>query len=220
MDVVAADLEGTLTTGATWRGLGRYLLEHGQKLKYRLFFLNHLPGALLARRGLIDIDVQRARWMVDMAKLLKGVESDRLQEICEWIVEHELWAKRRLEVLSELVVHLRAGRRVVLVSGAYQPVVELFARRIGEVSALGTPLEMANGLTTGRLAAAINTGAVKVERLHHFLNGAALQAAYGDTLPDLPMLEMSRHPVAVYPDEALRAVAIQRRWRILAGAKH
>lgn len=43
----------------------------------------------------------------------------------------------------------------------------------------------------------------------------ARDIAYGATLADLPILEMSRAPVAVCPDARLRAVVQQRGWRIM-----
>jgi phosphoserine phosphatase len=39
--------------------------------------------------------------------------------------------------------------------------------------------------------------------------------AYGDGGGDAHMLEMVGHPVAVYPDESLKAVAEQRGWQII-----
>ncbi|HEY8649171.1 MAG TPA: hypothetical protein VIM50_07300 [Candidatus Limnocylindria bacterium] len=51
--IVAADLEGTLTTGETWKGIGRYLSASGQRSAYRMFFLTHLPGALLVKAHLL-----------------------------------------------------------------------------------------------------------------------------------------------------------------------
>jgi len=44
---------------------------------------------------------------------------------------------------------------------------------------------------------------------------ARIVAAYGNTISDLPMLEMSEQPVAVYPDAKLRRVAERRGWRVM-----
>jgi phosphoserine phosphatase len=38
---------------------------------------------------------------------------------------------------------------------------------------------------------------------------------YSDSMNDLPLLERVTHPVATNPDERLRALAVQRQWRIL-----
>jgi phosphoserine phosphatase len=69
--IVAADLEGTLTSGETWKAVGRYLAEHGRGRAYRGFFLTHLPGALLVKGRLLPRPWYRDRWMVDLARLFK-----------------------------------------------------------------------------------------------------------------------------------------------------
>jgi phosphoserine phosphatase len=42
--------------------------------------------------------------------------------------------------------------------------------------------------------------------------------AYADSLTDVPVLELVGHPVAVYPDEGLAALAWQKGWPILGVA--
>jgi phosphoserine phosphatase len=41
--------------------------------------------------------------------------------------------------------------------------------------------------------------------------------AYGDTRAHIHPLEHADKPVAVYPDEALKATALERGWEILGG---
>jgi phosphoserine phosphatase len=216
--LVASDLEGTLTTGETWRGLGRYLREAGGwrlATRYRAFFVAHAPAVLLARRGMLDEQAMRLRWMRDLAGLLRGFTVADLARSAEWVVERELWPARREAMIAELAAHRAAGRRVVLVSGTYQPVLEAFARRI-DAEALGTPLELRNGRATGRLAGPITNNRVKIDALRPLLGDDALFAAYGDTPADLPMLELSATPVVVGRNAELLAVAAERGWRSLA----
>ena len=68
---------------------------------------------------------------------------------------------------------------------------------------------------TVSVALPVNTGSEKVRRLLRLLAGRSLWAAYGDTLADVPMLELSPQPVAVCPDRHLRRVALRRGWRII-----
>lgn len=112
--IVAADLEGTLTTGETWKGIG-------------------LPGALLVKAYLLPKPWYRERWMVDLARLFKGWDEAALRRMAEWVVEHELWARRRPSVIAELEAHRRAGATLILASATYQPVIEIFAERCGAV---------------------------------------------------------------------------------------
>ena len=216
--IVVSDLEGTLTTGETWRGVGRYLATHDRALAFRAFLLTHTPGVFLAKAGLIDTQRFRNRWITDLVVLLRGASGAELGRMAEWVVEHELWPKRRAGVLAELARHHTAGDRVVLASGTYQPVLDRFAARLG-VEAIGTPLMMIGtgegAQFSGRLAGPVNTGPAKVERLRAALGEVAPAVAYGDTLADLPMLELSQAAVAVHPDAELRKAATERGWRVL-----
>ena len=214
MTFVASDLEGTLTAGETWRGVGRYLKRHGRGKGYRAFLLSRVPGVLAAKAGLADEQAVKDGFIVGMARLFRGMPRTEVERMAEWVVKEELWPKRREEVLGELEGHKESGSRVVIAAGGYQPVVEAFARRIG-AEAVGTPLEFSGGRATGRLVGAVNTGVVKAERLRERVGAEELRAAYGDTAADVPMLGMSDVPVAICPDPGLRKEASKRGWRTL-----
>ena len=219
--VVIADLEGTCTAGETWRGLGRYLASHGRRRAYRLFLAPRLAALPLVRLRLSEKQGFKNRWVADLARLLAGEDEPGLVRIAAWILDDELWPRRRPEVVAELAAAARGGARLVLASGTYQPVLEAFAARLAgeigsdEVAALGTPLEVRDGRATGRLAAPIGTGPRKARRVTAFAAGAPIAAAYGDSGADLGLLEMAREPVAVAPDRELSRVALARGWRIL-----
>ncbi len=212
--IIASDLEGTLTNGSTWKAIGRYLEANGKKAQYRLFFTLHLIGIPLVRAKLLDDQVFRNWWMTDLTGFLKGTTVQDLENLAQWVVENELWPNRRVDVVGELEKHARDGHIVILSSGTWQPVLEVFARRIGAV-ALGTPLEIVSNRATGRLLSPMNTGPRKAASLSKYLQDKHLDAAYGDTHADIPMLELSATPVAVYPDEQLQKIAVARGWRIL-----
>jgi phosphoserine phosphatase len=99
--VIATDLEGTLTAGSTWRGVGRYLSEHGHRGRYRRFLYLRLPQVFLARRRLIDMQAFRERWMRDLTRLLRGMRRAEIDAMADWVIEHELWPERREDVLDE-----------------------------------------------------------------------------------------------------------------------
>ena len=214
MMIVAADVEGTLTRGETWKAVGRYLAEHGRARAYRGFFLAHLPGALLVKARLFPQPWYRDRWMVDLARLLKGWDEPDLRRMAEWVVEHELWALRRPSVIAELEEHRRQGAALILASATYQPVLEAFARRCG-ARALGTRLELVDGVATGRVSGGVNAGRAKADGLAAAIAPEHVSIAYGDSASDIPMLELSAAPVAVVPDAGLRKLAARRGWRVL-----
>lgn len=212
--MIAADLEGTLTTGETWRGVGRYVVGVlGHRAEYALFIVTHYPVAYLAKFGLVDRQRFKDRWLADLVGLLRGLSAQELAHMARWVVDHELWPGRRIGVLAELEAKVREGKRVILASGTLEPLLEEFARRLG-AEAIGTPLEVKDGRVTGRILGN-NSGARKAERLRERIGAEPVEAAYGDTESDLPMLELAAAPVAVHPEARLRAVALSRGWRIL-----
>lgn len=210
---VVSDLEGTLTTGETWKGVLRHLRQHGRAPAVSAFLARKLPGVLLARAGVLDEGRVRQGWMTDLPALLRGMDGPAVEELAEWVVENELWPNRRDDVLLELERHRQGGARIVLASGTYQPILSAFARRIG-AEAVGTPLELRGGKLAGRVVGLINVGEVKASRVAAHLN-AAPDHAYGDTAADLPLLRGAHTPVAVHPDARLHAEALARGWRVL-----
>ncbi|MGB8646850.1 MAG: haloacid dehalogenase-like hydrolase [Anaerolineae bacterium] len=217
VEYVATDLEGTLTRGEVWRGIGRYLAAHGRANAHRLFIMTHYPGAMLAKAGLMDKQNFKTKWLIDQTRLLAGYTRQEFDALCEWVVEHEEWPQRRAAVIDELAQHHAEGRTILIASGAYEPVVHALARRWGleHIQVLGTALEYAGERLTGKFAARISMDAVKAERVRECVGSGQLVAAYGDTAADAPMLAMSRNPVAVAPDSALARMAQEKGWRML-----
>lgn len=217
---VATDLEGTLTTGQTWRALGAYLVAHGRAAAYRGMFARNLPSALMARSGLLPLEVVRERWMLGLLSLFRGDAAESFEEASAWAVEHVLWPQRRPEVVAALRVHQAAGERLVLASGAFQPVAEAFARRLPQhartpaPTAIGSPVAVRDGRLAGGLDGPLNVGDAKARRLHEALGDERLYAAYGDSGDDVPMLLLSDRPVAVYPDRVLRRTASDLGWSV------
>ncbi|MFP4324105.1 MAG: HAD family hydrolase [Anaerolineales bacterium] len=215
-EVVAVDLEGTLTAGETWRGIRAYQKANGGAWSAHWMMVRFAPAYARVKLGRLPRPIFNARWVTVQARYLRGMSAEAVHAMIDWVMDNETWPARRATVIAELDAHRAAGRRVVVVSGAYQPVVEAFGARINAVACFGTPMEWdAAGRLTGRLATSVNTHEHKVAALQNFLNGAPLVAAYGDTHADIPMLELAREPVAVHPDPELRAAAQARGWRIL-----
>lgn len=134
----------------------------------------------------------------------------------------ELLQTARASTLSEIRQRQQEGFRTVILSATIQPFLEEIAHQVN-CEAVGTPVELtAQGLLTGRLAGPFCSGPVKLTSLRAWADGLgqpidwASSYAYGDTLPDQDVLAAVGHPVAVAPEEALRAVATGRGWRIIA----
>ncbi|MEJ2747755.1 MAG: HAD-IB family phosphatase [Anaerolineae bacterium] len=212
--IVASDLEGTIT--ATWRGMRDFLVDNGRYRQYRLFFLRHIPGLFLFRKGWIKNErAFKERWILGLLRLCQGFDEAEMAAMAEFVALDTLWPTRREAVLAELQAHQANGRSVIIVTGLFEPILQRLAQALGGFDSIGTPLLFENGRFTGKTAAPLNVGQRKVAQLQPHLHDGRLAAAYGDTVRDIPMLELALEPVAVHPDSQLRQTAQSRGWRIL-----
>lgn len=213
MKIIVSDIEGTLTTGSSWKGLRTFYKGHYSPWIYNLFFARWIPRYLLVGIGAMSRKAAMLDWMLDEIKLFKGTSKGKFKQMAEWIVDHEMWEKRRVDVVQELENARKDGIKIAVVSGAYQPIVDSFAEKLDAIP-VGSPLVYQDERVVG-VQLPINSYEQKVLSIKEIAGEAEIIAAYGDSLSDLPMLAMSQEPVAVYPGKQLRTVAQERGWRII-----
>lgn len=154
-------------------------------------------------------------WMAQEVALFRGWSRQEFDQMADWIVDSEMWPERRTQVLEEIINSLSAGIQLVVVSSGYQPIVSSFAKKINAIP-IGTPLNFDNDGLQG-ISYPVNAYEHKVTRIREKVTSGNILAAYGDTISDLPMLELAQEPIAVYPDKQLRKIAVDRNWRIIHG---
>jgi len=219
--IVVSDMDGTLTTAETWRGVHEWILANATSAAARRFIAVRLPIVFLARSGLMNKERFRARWLEDQTRLLRGTPNDQLTAMGEWVVEHHLWPARRVEAITAVQAAHAAARatdpsaELVLATGGYQPIAAAFAKKLGATIALGTPFEVLNGNATGKLAAPTQSGIEKARATQACAAGGRILAAFGDTAADIPLLKLAERAVAVAPDSALALEAARVGWERL-----
>lgn len=210
--IVVSDLIGTLTTGSPVIGLVDWVRHNQSKMQARLYMASIMPSYFFARRGWIDWQKWAQGLMIDSLKMIKEATPEKMQTVADWVVEHNLWKQRREDVIARLKEHAAQGAQVYIASSVIEPFIEPFAKRIG-VQMIGTPVEYSNGHV--HVAGDLVAQERKIGKVLERLGVEHVDFAYGDTEQDIPLLEHAQHPVAVYPDEKLKAVAHQRGWEIL-----
>lgn len=209
--IVISDLNGTITNGSPVIGLVKWVRENQSRLRGNLFFASILPSYILAKRGIIDWN----KWVMNMflscMPLLKNADPDMFKEVIEYTIDVELWKKRRLDMVERIGEHVKKGDEVYIATGMWQPTTEAFANKLGG-KGLGTEVKFEDGRFL--LAEPIAHGENKMAKIKRKLGVERVDVVYGDTAADILMLEMADHPVAVYPDEKLKAVAIEHGWEI------
>jgi phosphoserine phosphatase len=210
--IVVSDMMGTLTTGSPVLGLVDWVRHNQSRMQARLYMVSILPSYFIAKRGWIDWQSWAQGLMVNSLKMIKEATPEKMKVVGEWAVEHDLWKNRREDVIARLKGHASQGAQVYIASSVIEPIIEPFAKRIG-AQTIGTPVNYAGGKV--RVAGELVAQERKIEQVLRRLGVDHVDFAYGDTAQDIPLLEHAGHPVAVYPDEALKAIAQARGWEIL-----
>jgi phosphoserine phosphatase len=170
------------------------------------------PSYFLAKRGWIDWQKWGQGLMINSLTMVKEATPEKMNLVGEWTVEHDLWKKRREDVITRLIGQVSHGAKVYIASSVVEPLIAPFAKRIG-AQTIGTPVEYTNGRV--RVAGNLVAAERKIEQVLSRLGVDRVDMAYGDTMQDIPLLEHADHAVAVYPDEKLKSVALERGWEIL-----
>jgi HAD superfamily hydrolase (TIGR01490 family) len=115
--------------------------------------------------------------------------------------------------------HISLGREVWIVTAAPVQMGQYIAKELGLTGALGTVLEVKDGLLTGEFVGRPLHGEGKAVAIKALAKdrGISLRRsyAYSDSHNDLYMLTRVGHPVAVNPDKTLERYAKAAHWKIL-----
>jgi len=123
------------------------------------------------------------------------------------------------EAVELIAEHRAAGRDIVIVSASGSEVVEPIGVLLGADVVVATTLVVEDGRYTGeidRYAYGPHKAEAMVELSAERGYDLSASYAYSDSATDVPMLEAVGHPFAVNPDKALRRVAEENDWPVLA----
>ncbi len=210
--IVVSDMMGTLTTGSPFLGLVDWVKHNQSKLRANWYMASIAPSYLLAKNGLIDWQDWGQKLMIESLSYIKDANPEIVKHASEWTVEHNLWKKRREDVVARLVGHREDGAKVYIASSVVEPFIEPFAQRIG-AQTIGTPVKIENGRL--QMVSELMKNEKKIEQVLSRLAVDRVDVAYGDTILDVPLLDHAEHPVAVYPDTKLKKIALDKGWEII-----
>lgn len=216
------DVDGTLYNANMWRGLTQYVAEHGRRTRTRVYLARNLPYYYLRKLKLIGEEDFRKPWVFTLGALVQGWDAAQGDAAFRWVAEQFIQPTAQPDVLARLRDHVAQGHVVLLVSAMLTPTLKILGDALGVTGVVGTDIEFANGRFTGRVISPVCMGVEKERRARQWLEtrGIAMDYAgsyaYADSISDLDLLRMVGHPVAVYPDAPLAALARERNWEVLA----
>ncbi|MES2919633.1 MAG: HAD family hydrolase [Pseudomonadota bacterium] len=198
---------------------------------------DHAWGEFLVRRGRVDGDHYRAendrfyadycRGQLDIIAYSEFVFAVLAREtpatLAAWHREFmaEQVAAMILPKGRELLqAHREQGHRLVIITATNSFITGPIAAELGVSDLIATDPEVVDGRYTGKVKGVPCYQHGKITRLQQWLadTGESVAGAwfYSDSRNDIPLLEHVAHPVAVDPDEALRAHAASQGWAVLS----
>ena len=218
------DADGTLYTAAFGIELTKHLNTQGRQWYGRRYFANVYTHYLLNKLKLIGQEKLQRSILGGLSGLMQGCTREYAADAYHWMLEHIILPTQRADVIARLRTHQAQGHKVVLVSGMTRPALELLQNHLGADGCIGTEPEIVDDRYTGRTLLTI-TGMDKATQSRAYFRSHNLDVdwsasfAYGDSFTDRQMLESVGHPVAVYPDQRLHALALERHWEVFGAPK-
>jgi HAD superfamily hydrolase (TIGR01490 family) len=163
--------------------------------------------------------VDRRTFNEILFSLYAGMSRDRYEELIgecyDTVIKPHVYEGAR-----DLVARCRrVGQKVVLVSGALEELMQLFADDIGADEVIANRLEFHDRKATGKLLRPVVAGPTKARLVadHAKKGGHDLEEcfAYSDSYSDVPMLSVVGQPAAVNPDRRLAILARAYDWPVL-----
>lgn len=210
------DLDKTIIAKSSTLAFSRPLFRAGFLNRASLFKAG-VAQAYYQMFGADHDQLERVR--SELGELTKGWSRDQVLKLVEETVEEVVAPLVYAEALTIIDEHVRAGRRVVVVSSSPTEIVIPLCNYLGLTEVIGTrPAIDEEGRYTGTIDFyAYGPGKAEAMREMAAEEDVSLadSFAYSDSITDLPMLEAVGHPVAVNPDRELQAIAEERDWQIL-----
>ncbi|MGH8648120.1 MAG: HAD family hydrolase [Burkholderiales bacterium] len=209
------DLDNTLLAGDSDFEWAQFLIEQGvvDREVYEAHNLNFLREY---QAGTLDIHSFLNFQLMPLSRHPRSQLADWHREFMERKIRPLIRGKARALVER----HHGDLRAVITATNSF--VTAPIAREFGIADLIATEPEQRDGEFTGAVRDVPCFREGKLSRLEAWLarRGSSLAACpeswfYSDSLNDLPLLERVSHPVAVDPDETLRAHAGRRGWLII-----
>src|SRR5215468_11910411 len=206
------DFDGTLIDGYSLSAFARYYLRSGQVAPADLGQL-----LLTGLRG-VTTEEDFERLTTASMRVWAGRSEDELSELGERLFVQAISGSLYPEGWRLVAAHRQAGHTVVLASSATRFQVEPAAKAMGVEHILVSPVEIVNGIATGRPGGPLLWRAGKAAAVRAFAGehdvDLAESYAYSNGDEDVPFLQTAGRPRAINPGRELEKVARGSGWPV------
>ena len=215
MTLAIFDLDNTLLGGDSDNLWGEFVCEQGLvdsadfAQRNAQFYADYQAGTL-------DIDA----YLRFALSALKGKPAATLASWHLAFMDSKIKPILLPKAAALLEDHRQRGHELLVITATNRFITEPIVALLGLEHLVACEGEIVDGVYTGEPSGVPSYHAGKVTRLHDWLDGrdTTLDGAwfYSDSHNDLPLLELVDNPVAVDPDDTLRARAVELGWPVIS----
>jgi HAD superfamily hydrolase (TIGR01490 family) len=214
MTLAIFDLDHTLITGDSDTLWGEYMIENGIVGKQEFSAGSKIYNQDY-QRGTLDNDQY-------LEFALKPLTQYPIEELYAW--RADFVATRIKPIIASgarelLEKHRQQNHELLIISATHLFITAPIAHLLGVPTVLSTEPEIIDNRYTGRYLGTPTYQEGKVTALHEWLANSDRRIKgsyfYSDSINDLALLEKVDHPVAIHPDNDLKAIAEDRGWPVI-----
>ncbi|MCT8138169.1 HAD-IB family hydrolase [Anaerobacillus sp. CMMVII] len=220
MKVAIFDFDGTLFPEETFPLMMRHLKTHPVHApKYRRFISKILPVYLAYKLKLYPEQKMKEYSMRSYISSFGRSSKIDIQQFFAQLGD-EMSQNLSEAVVQRLKQHSKDGYYIMLVSGAFEPLLYSVTKDIDFDCIIGTSIPFKNKEIDKHTPVIHIQGERKNANIFAQLANHDVDwqnsYAYGDSYSDLSVLELVGNPVAVKPEPRLLEIATKRNWEILS----
>jgi len=194
--IAVFDFDGTLIEGDS---LLPFLERLVGRTRTRLSFVRAVRGAvaLHARRRPLGPDIRTSVKAILLRETLAGVPVAEAEAAAARLPG---WIRWKAKVRDALIEHRRAGRHIVVATGALSLYMPRLLDGLPVDALLATDVEAMDGVLTGHMPHGNCVRALKAERVRAYMDAHGPFGeswGYGNRPSDLPMLALMDHRVVI-----------------------
>jgi len=218
LNLAIFDLDNTLLAGDSDFQWGQFLMEEGllEREKHEARNIEFYEDY---KAGRLDIYA----FLEFQLKPLSDHPRARLDELHKQYMARKVRPMMTEKARALVNQHKANGDLLMIITATNSFVTGPIAAEFGVDHLIGTDPEQVNGEFTGKVAGLPSFQEGKVTRLNDWLSAHGKSLAdfgtswfYSDSHNDLPLMKRVSQPVAVDPDDILRAHAEQQGWPIIS----
>ena len=213
--LIIFDLDNTILNGNSDYSWIKFMIDSGQ-VDHDEFTKKHNYFYEQYHQGNLDYDA----WAEFALSTFKDKTPKQMEQLLKSFLNTVIEPMINIYALRLLHEHSHDNDFMLLASATNAVIVQPIAERLGFKHVIATGVEIIDGKYTGRMEGESALGNGKLNKVKKWMDENGFinfenTTFYSDSINDLPLLLEVSNPIAVNPDEELRARCWEADWEII-----